>query len=48
MGNSYQKFATFLEKKFALDNLTTREYNNRTKYSNSRPMKLLFLFFFKF
>lgn len=46
MGNSSRKFATFLEKKFALDSLTTREYNKKTKYSNSRPIKLLIFFQF--
>ena len=44
MGNSSRKFETFLEKKLALDNLTTREYNKRALYDNSRPIKLPIFF----
>ena len=45
MGNSSGKFATFLEMNIALGNLTTKEYNKKTLYSNSRQIKLLFFFF---
>jgi len=48
MGNSWWKFATFLEMNLALDNLTTREQNKRTLYINSRPLKLLIFSHFKY
>jgi hypothetical protein len=48
MGNSCRKFAAFLEMNLAMDNLTTKEYNKRALYSNSRPTKLLFFFNFNY
>jgi hypothetical protein len=42
MENSSRKFAMFLEMKLPLYSLTTRGYNNRTKYSDSRPFDKTF------
>jgi hypothetical protein len=42
MENSSRTFETFLEMKLSLYNLTTRGYNNRTKYSDSRPFDNFF------